>query len=194
MFVREGAAFSVMPGGARLDLAEPDPACIRIADIADVLSRSVADPFTRAGYYSIAQRCTIIAREAAMAEGALVGLHALLAFAPHVIADCRAIDSTFHHQRLTQAICEALDLDVPTPSIAVYLGGLKGRMRLSELLCLRAGVNDEIAAMQERGVRPLVGRIVPLNWDAARDAFITSFKSYAALAALPRTGAWASIN
>lgn len=190
MFVRDGVAFSVMPGGARLDLARPDPTCIHIADIADVLARQVADPFTRSGYYSIAQRCTIMAREAANREGTLVGLHTLLAFAPGAIAE----SAIGVEHALRNAICDALDLDVPSAATSVFIGHLKQRVRLSELLCLRAGVSDEIAFMQASGVRPLVGRIVPQNWDVARDAFVTTFKSFAALSALRQTPAWATLN
>lgn len=189
---------AVMPTGARIDLFAPDPKRIWIVDIADTLARMPADPHIHTGYYSLAQRSVLLAQAAGREEGALAGLYALLVLSPFAPVPAlpwlAPASRPPVHAQILCAVHTALELDPPPPAIALWIDTLQLRIRLSELMVLRRGVAVEIAEMETAGIRPLVGRIATLGFDAARDRYLATFKTFATQAALRKTPAWSGIH
>jgi hypothetical protein len=205
------SAITTLPlrDGVAIDFAAPAPGSIYIRDIAERLARTCCVPSSPIGFYSLAQRSCLLAHEIGGSEGPEAGCYALLWFAPKAMTGfmepsaieqlCEA--SRFVGQqlremnsRLAAAVFNAVDLDAPAPAaIAKAIAAATARLDLAEQMCVRGDSMARARAVQASGVKPLVNRIAPLNWDKAYDQFVTTWQSLAAAANLPCTPAWNGI-
>jgi hypothetical protein len=186
--------------GTRLDLITPRKDTILLCDLAECLARTDA-AFADSGFFSLAQRATILAEHLGREEGPLASAYALLQDAG--MALLRSVSPfwtctsdglpglTRSYDQLMAVAHEAVDLDWPCPaSIAAPLRLLTERLQLRELMTLRHNVDQEIAAFRARNVQPLGVHLAPVPRDKAWSKWIGSWKVYATAAHLPVTPAW----
>ena len=67
----------------------------------------------------------------------------------------------------------------PPPAIVKALTLARARVELTEIKTLMIGRQNQIAALEAAGVRPLTAPIRPANWDKAQDQFLGALRSYA---------------
>jgi hypothetical protein len=185
--------------GARLDFMAPRKETIFLRDIAECLSRTDA-AFADSGFYSLAQRSSILAEQIAKSEGPHAACYALLWYAG--LALIRSL-SPFDlcgdglggmrrsYDQLMEVAHDALDIDWPVPvpaSKAIH--AVHQQLLLRELVTLRHNVDVEIMRLRHQGVVPLAAHLMPLPRERAFSKWVGTWKVMAHAACLPVTPAW----
>ena len=197
-------AFTVAASGARINLAAPDPAAIRLSDIADGLAQinrwagaTVPSPFT------VAQHSCIVADEMYRAADAMGGIYGLLhdghefVVGDIVVPTQRALDHLMRNtvssaigilkDRLDDAIHRRFGLDWPPPApIVKQLALAHERVVITEMKDLTRGREPEIAALEARGVQRLPTFIRARTAPLAREAFLARFENFTTVLGLRR--------
>lgn len=178
----------VLYSGARIDLDVPRPEQFFLKDLAELLARTEAVPCA-SGFYSLAQRAVLMANELASEEGTLTAAYALIFCVPYALARQQGQPVVFGP--IFAAVAEAFALDFPMPeSSARAILIMRTRLELTEHLRLRRGTEPELVTLRSHGVTAIRGGLVPLSWDKACAKWLSTWKTMATVASLPRTPQW----